>query len=52
MTGPVGDAQGPPRTGQDPQSPAPSPDPQADDMTPDYGDHYSADQPWSWAQAT
>ena len=54
MTGPSGDAQGTPRTGQDPQSPAPGPDPQAgaDDMTPDYGDRYSADQPWSWAQAT
>ena len=52
MAGPAGDAQGPSRTGQDPQSPAPSPDPQSGDMTPDYGDHYSADQPWSWAQAT
>src|SRR5580692_7429470 len=52
MAGQADDAQGPPRTGQDPQSPMPSPDPQADDMTPDYGDHYSADQPWSWAQAT
>ena len=49
MAGPSGDAQGTPRGGQDP---APSPDPQADAMTPDYGDRYSPDQPWSWAQVT
>jgi hypothetical protein len=49
MAGPSGDAQGTPRSGQDP---APSPDPQADAMTPDYGDRYSPDQPWSWAQVT
>ncbi|MGH3189715.1 MAG: serine/threonine-protein kinase, partial [Streptosporangiaceae bacterium] len=54
MAGPSGDAQGTPRTGQDPQSPGPSPDPQAggDAMTPDYGDRYSAEQPWTWAQVT
>ncbi len=49
MTGPSGDPQGAPRTGQDP---AAGPDPQADAMTPDSGDRYSAEQPWSWAQVT
>jgi serine/threonine protein kinase len=48
MAGPSGGVQGPRDAEQDLQSPAPS----ADQVTPDYGDRYSGDQPSQPAEVT